>query len=75
MSKNSVSNEVDINSAWGNFCDGIIDDTEVTEPVNICDPPTPKCSDIYISTKTKILFKSTSRFGKRVLETSCIMLS
>ena len=56
MSELPVSDDFDINSAWGNFCDGIIDETDLSTPVSTIDSNAPKCSDIYISTKTKIAY-------------------
>ena len=54
MSNSCISEEYDINSAWGNFCDGIIEDDNKLVPMKSNDITAPKCSDIYISTKTKI---------------------
>jgi TATA-box binding protein (TBP) (component of TFIID and TFIIIB) len=48
---------MDINAAWSDFCDGTYDvtqkDMDTTTPQNA-----PKCSDLYISTKTKISYLS-----------------
>jgi TATA-box binding protein (TBP) (component of TFIID and TFIIIB) len=48
---------MDINAAWSDFCDGTYDitlnETEITEP-----QIAPKCSELYISTKTKISYLS-----------------
>lgn len=47
--------EYDIDSAWSSFClDGNINQEVIESKINYED--TPKCSDIYISTKTKIAY-------------------
>ena len=47
---------IDINTAWSNFCNGDIGvSTNVNESNNNI---TPKCSSLYISTKTKISYLS-----------------
>ena len=46
---------LDINEAWDNYCEGItIEPTVVDNHED--DKETPKCTDIYISTKTKISY-------------------
>lgn len=55
---NELDTDFDINSAWGDFCEDTISDcnqssTTISEK-NIGEVP--KCSDIYISTKTKIAY-------------------
>lgn len=52
-----LSNLSDIDNEWGNFCDG----GDMITQENIEDTSesmrdAPKCSDIYISTKTKIAY-------------------
>ena len=47
----------DIDKAWDNFCTGNYEEQSVLVPLNSqCDKP--KCSSLYISTKTKISFLS-----------------
>lgn len=48
-------NTTDIEDAWDCFCDGEEDPTFI-EQETITTGPTPKCSKLYISTKTKISF-------------------
>jgi len=52
--------KLDVDTAWDNFCEGkdiTMADTEEdsSEDTTIA----PKCSDIYISTKTKIAYLNT----------------
>lgn len=47
----------DLDSEWGNFCDGDYSKSEITKTSTTTDSSkAPKCSDIYISTKTKIAY-------------------
>ena len=53
---NSIE-DYDIDSAWSSFClDGNISNDVIETDINSLE--TPKCSDIYISTKTKIAYLS-----------------
>lgn len=52
--------EFDINSAWGDFCDGGELNLSENTYSNIVLDEAPKSSDIYISTKTKISYLNQS---------------
>jgi hypothetical protein len=56
----------DINSAWGDFCHGVQDNTAQTNAAPPVDGIAPRCSDIYISTKTKIAYLNQSVALSRV---------
>ena len=51
---------MDIDDAWGQFCDGDYNSTPIRPQTIQINQETnaPKCSDIYISTKTKISYLS-----------------
>ena len=54
------SHKIDVDTAWDNFCEGIDIMSATTEEDSSKDTTiAPKCSDIYISTKTKIAYLST----------------
>ena len=48
--------EFDINSAWGDFCEGEEVNLSHNTYNNTIEEEAPKSSDIYISTKTKICY-------------------
>jgi len=53
--------DFDINSAWGDFCDGTVtEQTPTTINTSIAQSDAPKSSEIYISTKTKISYLNQS---------------
>ena len=56
-----LEDNYDINSEWGSFCADTITDSDICsiQPGKITDTA-PKCSDIYISTKTKIAYLNQS---------------
>ena len=48
---------LDVNTAWDNFCEGVeITPSAFDDGPSADAAPAPKCSDIYISTKTKIAY-------------------
>lgn len=49
-----MTTDFDLESAWGNFCEGTHDTAKVSK--FIPESEAPQCSDIYISTKTKIAY-------------------
>ena len=51
-----MSSMLDIDEAWENFCDGDYDIKSSKAQHVITSQETPKSSDIYISTKTKISY-------------------
>ena len=54
-----TSQMLDIEEAWSNFCDGEYDILpQTTGHPQVQSEITPKCSDLYISTKTKISYLS-----------------
>lgn len=57
MNEESIEHDFDINSAWGSFCPDAILSSDIASVLGskIVDA-VPKCSDIYISTKTKIAY-------------------
>jgi len=50
---------MDIDTAWSDFCDGTYDITQQHND-NVIPHVAPKCSELYISTKTKISYLSQS---------------
>tara|TARA_Y100000996_G_scaffold199185_1_gene156210 strand:+ start:3551 stop:4600 length:1050 start_codon:yes stop_codon:yes gene_type:complete len=50
---------LDIDAAWSNFCDGTYETTQSVSETNTIQN-SPKCSDLYISTKTKISYLTQS---------------
>ena len=57
---NSFDN-YDIDSAWSEFCEeGNIDNNNLLNSKELVKPNMPKCTDIYISTKTKIAYLTKS---------------
>lgn len=51
----------DLDNDWGNFCDGDYSKSDMTKTTAVPEcSKAPKCSDIYISTKTKIAYINQS---------------
>jgi len=53
-----MTTEFDLESAWGDFCEGTHDTAKISK--FIPEAEAPPCSDIYISTKTKIAYLNQS---------------
>ena len=50
---------MDIDTAWSDFCDGTYDVTQ-KDIDNVIPHTAPKCSELYISIKTKISYSIAS---------------